>query len=93
MNKEQDIPILFKILHIVRCSSCGEILTSPRAVKWKEGQRCRWRRMEREGTRVYRKNTQTNAHIKDNVPWKESGGKAYRRSYYDSFQQTRITDW
>ena len=38
----------------IYCRRCGERLTSPRAIKWEEGQRCRWKRQEAEGTRVYR---------------------------------------
>ena len=55
---------------VVRCKRCGEILTSPRAIKWQEGQRCRWRRMEAEGTRVYR-----GPHMKEDVDFKSRGRK------------------
>ena len=69
-KNRQQIPLLIKILHVVRCKSCGEILTSPRAVKWQEGQRCRWKRQELEGTRTYR-----GPHMKEDVDFKRSGQK------------------
>lgn len=67
---KEEVPLLFKILHTVRCKGCGEILTSPRAVNWQEGQRCRWLRMEQEGTRVYR-----GPHMKDDVDFISQGKK------------------
>ena len=55
---------------VVRCTRCGEVLTSPRAIKWQEGQRCRWARMEEEGTRVYR-----GPHMKEDVDFTPMGTK------------------
>jgi len=54
----------------VYCRRCGKKLRSPRSVKWGEGQRCRWERMEEEGTRVYR-----GPHMKEDVDFKPSGTK------------------
>ena len=54
----------------VYCRGCGKLLKSPRAIEWQEGQRCRWARMEREGTRVYR-----GPHMKEDVDFKPLGTK------------------
>ena len=72
---------------IVRCSRCGEILTSPRAIKNREGQRCRWARMEEEGTRVYR-----GPHMKEDVDFKPSGTKV-TSGVIVMYVQTSLGDW
>ena len=84
---KEEIPLLFKILHIVRCSSCDEILTSPRAIKWQEGQRCRWARMEAEGTRVYR-----GPHMKEDVDFKSQGQKV-KSGVIVMYVQTTLGDF
>jgi hypothetical protein len=86
--KKSEIPVLIKILHIVRCRSCGEILTSPRAVKWQEGQRCRWARMEREGTRVYR-----GPHMKEEVDFQEVKGHKVTSGVKVLYVQTKLGDF
>ena len=70
MNKEE----------IIRCTRCGEKLNSERTRKNKEGQRCRWARMEEEGTRVYR-----GPHMKEDVPFVESGTKEYQQTTLGDF--------
>ena len=87
---KDEIPLLFKILHIVRCSRCGEILTSPRSVKWGEGQRCRWERMEEEGTRVYRK--RSGPHMKEDVDFKTQGQKV-KNGVIVMYVQTQLGDF
>ena len=72
---------------IVRCSRCGEILTSPRAIKNREGQRCRWARMEEEGTRVYR-----GPHMKEEVPFKSQGQKV-KSGVVVMYVQTQLGDF
>jgi len=84
---KDEIPILFKILHVVRCKRCNEVLTSPRAVKWREGQRCRWQRMEEEGTRVYR-----GPHMKEDVDFIKYGKKV-TSGVQVLFVQTRLGDF
>ena len=84
---KEEISLLFKILHIVRCKSCDEILTSPRSVKWEEGQRCRWKRQEEEGTRVYR-----GPHMKEDVDFKPVGKKV-QSGVIVMYIQTRLGDW
>ena len=72
---------------IVRCSRCGEILTSPRAIKNREGQRCRWARMEEEGTRVYR-----GPHMKEDVDFKTQGQKV-KSGVVVMYVQTQLGDF
>ena len=84
---KEEIPLLFKILHIVRCTRCDEILTSPRAVEWGEGQRCRWKRQEEEGTRVYR-----GPHMKEDVDFTPLGTKV-TSGVTVLFVQTTLGDW
>ena len=72
---------------VVRCKGCGEILTSPRAIKWGEGQRCRWARMEAEGTRVYR-----GPHMKEEVPFKTMGEKV-KSGVIVMYVQTTLGDF
>ena len=84
---KEELPLLIRILHIVRCKRCDEILTSPRAIKWEEGQRCRWERMEREGTRVYR-----GPHMKEDVDFKPLGTKV-KSGVIVMYLQTQLGDW
>ena len=72
---------------VVFCKGCGEVLTSPRAIKWGEGQRCRWARMEAEGTRVYR-----GPHMKEDVDFKPSGTKV-TSGVVVMYVQTSLGDW
>lgn len=74
----------------VYCTRCGEVLKSPRAIKNKEGQRCRWARMEEEGTRVYR--TQRGPHMKEDVPFKPVGTKV-TSGVKVLYVQTKLGDW
>ena len=71
----------------VYCRRCGKILTSPRSVKWEEGQRCRWERMEEEGTRVYR-----GPHMKEDVDFKPLGTKV-TSGVIVMYVQTRLGDF
>jgi len=73
MKQCKDPLIIF--LNPPRCKICGEMLTSPRAIKWQEGQRCRWARMEAEGTRVYRK--KKGPHMKEDVPFTSWGKRDF----------------
>jgi len=59
---QQDTAGATRRMKEVYCRRCGERLTSPRTIKWQEGQRCRWKRQEAEGTRVYR-----GPHMKEDV--------------------------
>lgn len=85
-----DIPLLFKILHVVRCKSCDEVLTSPRTIKWQEGQRCRWKRMELEGTRVYRNR---GPHMREDVDFQSIKGKKVTSGVIVQFVQTSLGDF
>ena len=73
---------------IVRCSRCGEILTSPRAIKNREGQRCRWARMEEEGTRVYR-----GPHMKEDVDFMRVKGHKVESGVKVLYVQTNLGDF
>ena len=74
---------------VVQCKRCGEILTSPRAIKNREGQRCRWARMEEEGTRVYR-----GPHMKEDVSFSNPiQGKEVTSGVIVQFIQTRLGDF
>lgn len=75
----------------VRCKICGEVLTSPRAIKWQEGQRCRWRRQELEGTRVYRKSS--GPHMKEDVDFQEVKGRKVTSGVIVQFVQTSLGDF
>ena len=72
---------------VVRCTRCGEILTSPRTIKWQEGQRCRWKRQEEEGTRVYR-----GPHMKEDVDFTPQGQKV-KSGVIVQYVQTRLGDF
>lgn len=74
----------------VRCRCCGEILKSPRSIKWEEGQRCRWKRMEAEGTRVYRK--RSGPHMKEDVDFKPLGTKV-QSGVIVLYVQTKLGEW
>ena len=87
MMEEQTTQECLKEPEIVRCSRCGEILTSPRAIKNREGQRCRWARMEEEGTRVYR-----GPHMKEEVPFKSQGQKV-KSGVVVMYVQTQLGDF
>ena len=89
-RKKNEIPLLIKILQVVRCKGCGEILTSPRSIKWQEGQRCRWARMEAEGTRVYRNNL--GPHMKEDVDFKSQGQKV-KSGVIVMYVQTQLGDF
>jgi len=86
-RKKNEIPLLIKILQVVRCKGCGEILTSPRSIKWQEGQRCRWARMEAEDTRVYR-----GPHMKEDVDFKSQGQKV-KSGVIVMYVQTQLGDF
>ena len=91
-RKKNEIPLLIKILQVVRCKGCGEILTSPRSIKWQEGQRCRWERMEAEGTRIYR--TQRGPHMKDDVSFSNPPqGKPVKSGVIVMYVQTQLGDF
>ena len=69
----------------VLCRGCGTILTSPQSIKWGEGKRCRWKRQEKEGTRVYRprrKRGDGQGMPISDVEFTDSGGSGYRRKKY-----------
>jgi len=75
---------------VVRCKRCGEVLTSPRAIKNEEGQRCRWARMEEEGTRVYRK--RSGPHMKEDVDFMNQGKKV-KSGVIVQYVQTNLGDF
>ena len=72
----------------VYCLGCGKLLTSPRTIKWQEGQRCRWARMEREGTRVYR-----GPHMKEDVDFQGARGSKVKSGIIVMYVQTQLGDW
>ena len=72
----------------VYCRGCGELLTSPRAIKWQEGQRCRWNRQEIEGTRVYR-----GPHMKEDVDFQGARGSKVKSGIIVMYVQTQLGDW
>ena len=73
----------------VYCRGCGELLTSPRTIKWQEGQRCRWKRQEEEGTRVYR-----GPHMKEDVPFESVKGTKVKSGVVVQYVQTKLLgDW
>ncbi len=78
---------------VVYCSRCGEKLTSPRAIKNEEGQRCRWARMEEEGTRVYRKTK--GPHMKEDVSFSNPPqGTKVKSGVVVQYVQTKLLgDW
>ena len=80
MNKEE----------IIRCTRCGEKLNSERTRKNKEGQRCRWARMEEEGTRVYRK--RSGPHMKEDVDFMNQGKKV-KSGVIVQYVQTNLGDF
>jgi len=67
----------------IRCSMCGEVLTSPRSKRLGIGQRCKWKLEEIAGTRVYR--TNKGPHMKEDVPFVESGTKEYQQTTLGDF--------
>ena len=71
----------------IYCRRCGERLTSPRAIKWEEGQRCRWKRQEAEGTRVYR-----GPHMKEDVDFTPMGTKV-TSGVIVMYVQSKLGDW
>ena len=75
---------------VVRCKGCGEILTSPRAIKNQEGQRCRWKRQEAEGTRVYR--TNRGPHMKEDVDFRPLG-KEVKSGVIVQYVQSQLGDY
>jgi len=75
---------------VVRCKRCGDTLTSPRTIKWQEGQRCRWARMEAEGTRVYR--TNKGPHMKEDVDFMNQGKKV-KSGVIVQYVQTNLGDF
>ena len=76
---------------VVRCSRCGEVLKSPRAIKNEEGQRCRWARMEEEGTRVYR--TNKGPHMKEDVDFESAKGTKVKSGVVVQYVQTSLGDF
>ena len=84
---QQDTAGAVRIMKEVYCRRCGERLTSPRTIKWQEGQRCRWKRQEAEGTRVYR-----GPHMKEDVPFKPMGTKV-QSGVIVMHVQTQLGDW
>ena len=71
----------------VYCRGCGKLLTSPRTIKWQEGQRCRWKRQEAEGTRVYR-----GPHMKEDVDFIPMGTKV-TSGVIVMYVQSKLGDW
>ena len=69
----------------VRCSMCGELLTSPRSVRLGIGQRCKWKR---DGRPTRRRSTKVSQGMPiDDVDFSESGGKYYQRKLYEASQE------
>lgn len=68
----------------VRCSMCGEVLTSPRSVRLGIGQRCKWKRDGRPTRK--RTTTQGQGMPIDDVNFSVSGGKHYQRKLYEAMK-------
>jgi len=67
----------------VFCSVCGQVLTSPRSIRYGKGQRCRW---ATEGTTRKRTTTQGQGMPIDDVNFSESGGKHYQRKLFEAMK-------
>jgi hypothetical protein len=76
-----------KMKEIILCIGCGKELKSERTRKNKEGQRCRWARMEAEGTRVYR-----GPHMKEDVDFTPIGTKV-QSGVIVMYVQSKLGDW
>ena len=72
-----------KIEKPIFCSVCGQLLTSPRSIRYGKGQRCRW---ETEGKVRKRTSTVGQGMPIDDVPYTESGGKQYQRKLYEALE-------
>jgi len=67
----------------VFCSVCGQVLTSPRSIRYGKGQRCRW---ATEGNVRQRTTTQGQGMPIDDVDFSESGGRYYQRKLYEAME-------
>ena len=68
----------------VRCSMCGELLTSPRSIRLGIGQRCKWKR---DGRPTRRRSTKVSQGMPiDDVDFSESGGKYYQRKLFEAMK-------
>jgi len=67
----------------VFCSRCGQILTSPRSIRYGKGQRCRW---ATEGTTRTRTTTVGQGMPIDDVDFSESGGTHYQRKLFEAMK-------
>ena len=67
----------------VFCSVCGQVLTSPRSIRYGKGQRCRW---ATEGTTRKRTTTQGQGMSIDDVNFTESGGTHYQRKLFEAMK-------
>jgi len=67
----------------VFCSVCGQVLTSPRSIRYGKGQRCRW---ATEGNVRQRTTTQGQGMPIDDVAFTESGGRDYQRKLYEAMK-------
>ena len=67
----------------VFCSVCGQVLTSPRSIRYGKGQRCRW---ATEGNVRQRTTTQGQGMPIDDVDFSESGGTHYQRKLFEAMK-------
>ena len=83
-----EIPLLFRILHTVRCRRCKEILTSPRSVRLGIGQRCKWEEDEELGRRVHR-----GPHMKEEVDFVGGRGEKVTSGVKVLYVQSTLGDF
>ena len=67
----------------VFCSVCGQVLTSPRSIRYGKGQRCRW---ATEGKVRKRTTTVGQGMPIDDVDFSESGGTHYQRKLFEAMK-------
>ena len=68
----------------VRCSMCGELLTSPRSIRLGIGQRCKWKR---DGRPTRKRSSKVSQGLPiDDVDFSESGGKYYQRKLFEAMK-------
>ena len=78
-----DSEVFERFFHIIRCETCGAILTSPRSRRYGKGQRCRW---ATEGF-MRKRSTHVNQGMPiDDVAYTISGGKGYVRKLWEAFE-------
>lgn len=68
-----------QVICATKYGGCGEVLTSPRSIRFGMGQRCRWANFGRPQRK--------RSHLMKS-PWVVSGGKGYQR-----YRQSALTEF